>query len=266
MTSRKQMTLLLTVVLFAATTGCRGAGGFLVRQDLPTIAHVHVGHALTGWKDAPQKKGLFVVAREEARTARTQARLAIAETNDLETVRRNVGHVVQAIDPSHYDAAHFGKGPAHNYGLNKALSMAVSHIVFAADSDDASTNVKDFAASFENNAQAVLERNKLILALSQDVFEAASVEDARAMALEIEALTRANVDGVDSDGDGVVGSREDEFGTEPLHRSVQAMLQREDPPYQPVAERYLFGLIRLPSGKWDFAFRHRHEKKGYDGY
>ena len=35
----------------------------------PTIAHVHIGHALTGWVETPDSKGFFVVAEKNAQIA-----------------------------------------------------------------------------------------------------------------------------------------------------------------------------------------------------
>jgi len=41
-------------------------------------------------------------------------------------------------------------------------------------------------------------------------------------------------------------------GLDQAQRRLDALLAAEQPPYRPVARRYLFGVIRLPSGDWAF--------------
>ena len=43
---------------------CLLAGGCTTRP--PTIAHVHIGHAITGVHVTPQQEGYFVVAEKRA--------------------------------------------------------------------------------------------------------------------------------------------------------------------------------------------------------
>ncbi|MHC4560977.1 MAG: hypothetical protein ACYS80_27155, partial [Planctomycetota bacterium] len=69
-----------------------------------------------------------------------------------------------------------------------------------------------------------------------------------------ENLARANVKGVDHNADGKIGPDPGEYGLEQLRSQITSMTDREDPPYQPVSQRYLFGLVRLPSGKWAFSW------------
>src|ERR1700747_3176704 len=88
----------------------------------PTIAHVHIGHAVTGVHVTPNKEGYMVTAQRLAQEAidyLTKAR----DSNDLSEIKRNIFLV---------DAAANSKD---DFGVKEALLMAVNHISFAATSD-----------------------------------------------------------------------------------------------------------------------------------
>ena len=57
-------------------TGC-------VTVDLPSIAHVHVGHAITGWNDTPGGRGLCDVAQNEAAVASEHAAFAVEGAREI---------------------------------------------------------------------------------------------------------------------------------------------------------------------------------------
>ena len=101
----------------------------------PTIAHVHIGHALTGVHVTPNHEGYFVQAEERAQQAIDAAQKAAASTN-LDEIRKEVAVVVKATDSE------------EDFGVKEALAMAANHISFAATSDDASINVQKFAPTF----------------------------------------------------------------------------------------------------------------------
>ena len=43
-----------------------------------------------------------------------------------------------------------------------------------------------------------------------------------------------------------------EYGIATIRRDIDQMTAREQPPYSPVATRWLFSLIRLDDGSWTF--------------
>lgn len=225
----------------------------------PTIAHVHVGHALTGWHSTPGKEGFFVVAENQAKKALDAAQRASTHNDDIIALKSDMALVVQATNPER------GSGDEKpSYGVKQALNGAVNHIGFAADSADASENVQVSAEAFVVNASAVLERCDLITALARDIESTSSLEEAAVLAQEVLNLSRANVYGEDTDGDSQVGSSPDEYGLKQLRRDLDAMVAREDPPYRTVDSWYLFNLIRLPTGEW--VFREKGSgQAGYDG-
>ncbi len=245
--------VLMMVILMLA--GCATINKVMVVEETPTIAHVHIGHAITGWKHSPDQKGLFQVAEQEADIAFVHAGYAIEQPDNIDLIRLHTSHVMYAIDPKTRR-----QGPGTGFGLIRALTEATGHITYAAESDDASQNVIDFAKPFTKNARGVLERSELILALAEEIHQDLSVQEAFALAEEILILADANVKGIDKDGNGTIDVNPDEYGLKQLRHQMMEMVAKEDPPYVPVAKRYLFGLIRLPSGKWDFSWNVNHIK------
>jgi hypothetical protein len=213
----------------------------------PKISHVHVGHALTGWVDTPGKKGLFVVAEDEAEAAIQAADRALQNKTNLASIKANMNDVLHAIDPS---VQATGKG--HGYGLKKALIGAKEHITFAAESDDASPNIKSGARAFAQNITPVIDRCDLVVALAQTVKQSRNRGEAAALTEEIRNVAVRILEGHDEDNNGVIGSSPEEFGLRQLRKSLSDMTAAEQPPYKPVGDKYLFGLVRLPSGKWAF--------------
>jgi hypothetical protein len=223
----------------------------------PTIAHVHVGHALTGWHSTPDKEGFFVVAENQAKRALDVAQNATGRDDDIDALKADIALVVEATNPERKIDE-----PKQRYGVKQALNGAVNHIGFAGDSDDASENVSTSAEAFVSNATTVLDRCDLIAALGSDIEDASSQDEASVLAEEVLILSRANVYGEDSDGDGVIGSNPGEYGLVQLRKELDAMVDREDPPYRTVDSWYLFNLVRLPTGEWAF----REKGSGLGGY
>ncbi len=240
----------------ALATSC----AVVVPKKPPTIAHTHIGHSLTGWRDTPDQAGLFVTAEKEATFALAAAHRAMEPGTGLTQVRGAVAEVMHAVDPGARPGGQGGLG----YGLKKGLVGAESHIVFAAESDDATANVRAMPTDFSLKVQAVVDRCDLIVELGRETLQATSVEEAAGLAEEILNLSQANVSGQDLDGDGSVGPDPGETGLRQLRADLAAMIAREVPAYTPVDHYFLFGLFRLPSGKWAFRAPDT-EEDGFDG-
>ena len=239
----KQATLwMLLIVAILAMSGCASRA--------PTIAHVHIGHAMAGWYDTPNKEGLFVLAEDKAGESLKYAQAAADGSRDLKRIKTNAARAGMLCD-----AGAMEKAPQAQYGVKQALTAAVSHITYAATSPDATANTRAFADGFAANAAGVMDRCDLIAALSSDIGGTQSVDEASLLAPEIEKLARANINGEDLDGDGIVGSYANEYGLMQLRRDIESMIAREDPPYTTVPKWYLFNLIRLPDGSWMFRKR-----------
>lgn len=217
--------------------GALGLGGCVSRS--PTIAHVHIGHAITGVHVTPNQEGYLVTAERRGREAVEFVKAASA-SSDLIEIKKSVAAAVHATSSE------------EDFGVKQAIVMAANHITFAATSDDASLNVQKAAPIFATDITRVVERCELIVLLGKDVAATNSSKEAAESLSELGKLTRANIEGDDSNGDGVVGSAPSEYGLVQLRKELEAMIARESPPYQTVPQWYLFNLVRLPNGKWVF--------------
>lgn len=222
---------LIALIALAACGGC-------VSRP-PTIAHVHIGHALTGVHVTPNHEGYFIQAEERARQAIDAAQQGLSST-DLGEKRKAALAIVEATDSE------------EGFGVKQALALAANHIAFAATSDDASINVQKSAPVFTGDVSRVLERCELIDLLGKDVQASQAVDEANVSLQEMSKLAQANLKGDDADGDGTVGSSPKEYGLIQLRKEVEAMVAREVPKYQTVDQWYLFNLVKLPNGKWVF--------------
>lgn len=216
----------------------------------PTTAHTHIGHAMAGWPDTPNQEGLFVAAENAAQSALQAAENATNKQNGLPEIRQDVSRVIRYTNPE--EDLDQEEEDGKQYGVKNALTGAVHHITYAAQSPDASANVKSFAPEFATDASFVLDRCDLITALGNDILQASSENEADVLSGELLKLVRTNVYGNDSNGDGVTGSSPKEYGLKQLRAKLEAMIDREDPPYETVDTWYLFNLVRLPSGEWIF--------------
>lgn len=214
-----------------------GAAGCVSRA--PTIAHVHIGHAITGVHVTPNQEGYLVTAERRGGQAVEFSRVAAGST-DLAVIKQNVAAAVKATDAE------------DDFGVKQAIVMAANHITFAATSDDASVNVQQAAPIFAAHITRVVERCELIVLLGKDIEASTSAKEAAVSVAELGKLTQANVSGDDANGDGVVGSIPSEYGLVQLRKELEAMIARENPRYVTVPQWYLFNLVRLPNGRWVF--------------
>lgn len=225
--SLRASALLLTLVM----------GGCVSRP--PSIAHVHLGHALTGVHVTPDKKGYLLVAEKQAEDIVVLAEKA-SRSNDLSQLKTDVAAAEKATNSE------------DEFGLKHSLIMASNHISFAATSPDASANVQQSAPVFARDTVRVVERCELIGLLGKDVATSASVDEAKLLAGEIAALAKANLQGEDADSDGTVGANPAEFGMKQLRAELDGIIARESPPYRTVDQWFLFNLVKLPNGRWVF--------------
>jgi hypothetical protein len=232
MTNTRLQALLTIAVLLPLAAGC-------VSRRPPTVAHVHIGHAITGVHVTPNKEGYIVSAEHRAQETIDYAAKAAASA-DLAEIKRDIALAAQATNS------------LDNFGVKESIVMAVNHVTFAATSDDATLNVQKSAPQFASDSTRVIERCDLIGLLSNDVQSSATVSEATVLVTEIARLARANLAGDDSNGDGVAGSVPAEYGLLQLRKELEGIIAHENPPYVTVDQWYLFNLVRLPNGKWVF--------------
>jgi len=225
----------------------------------PTIAHTHIGHTMDGWAATPDQAGLFTTADESAQNA-AQAADAAAKAQDLISIKYNINNVLSHTNPDIFTSG--ASAEKTEYGVKNALAEAVEHVRFAADSPDASDNVRNSALQFIDHSRHVLTRCDLITLLGDEILNSTSTEEANILSGELLKLTRANLEGEERNGDGIIGSTPEEYGLKQLRVELQAMIDREVPAYETVGQWYLFNLVRLQSGEWIFKER---QSGGYEG-
>jgi hypothetical protein len=230
MTDLASLRRLALPLVAMGVTGC-------VTSRPPTMAHVHIGHALTGVAITPGQKGYLLEAEERAQSAHDLASKAVSESS-LTQLKVDVAEVVKATNSD------------EDFGLRHSIVLASNHITFAATSDDASENVKHAAPIFAHDITRVVERCDEIGLLGKDVQAAGSVQEATLITVEIRKLAEQNINGEDAHGSGVVGGTPEEYGMKQLRKELQDMIARENPPYATVDQYYLFNLVRLPNDKW----------------
>jgi hypothetical protein len=206
----------------------------------PTIAHVHIGHAITGVHVTPDHAGYLSTAEKRAREALDLASKA-EQSESLPEIKTVI------------EAASKASNSDEEFGVKHALVLAVNHVSFAATSDDASLNVQRSAPLFAAHSTKVVERCELIGLLAKDVQASTSVREAKVSVDQIKKLADANLNG---DSHGAAASADSSatagYGLVQLRQELDAMIAREKPPYRMVDHWYLFNLVRLPSGRWVF--------------
>jgi len=205
----------------------------------PSIAHVHVGHAMTAVHVTPGQEGYMATAERAGQEANDLALQAIT-SSDLAQIKEQIARVVVASNSD------------EEFGVKHSLIMAANHISFAATSADASLNLQKAAPIFAGNISRPVERCQLIALLGKDVAAADTLEEGRLLAEEIQKLTAANLGGEDVDEDGDIGSTPAEYGLSQLRGELEAMVAAETPRYAAIDNWYLFNLVRLPNGRWVF--------------
>lgn len=217
-------------------------------QRLPPVSHAHIGHALTAWRGTPDEQGLFVVAEQETRTALSESIAAIVSGQNEVELRSHLLKTLSALDP---DQKHRKRGIS--YGAIRALSGATNHMIYASESDDASQNLKMMVLEFAEKQEVVLDRMKLAVEVAR-LAQQSTRQEQQDLLLQLRSTLYSILEGEDLDRDGNIGSRRDEYGLQQLRKIISRGLETETPAYQPVEKKYLLGLIRLPSGIWEYRF------------
>ena len=224
----------------------------------PTIAHAHIGHAMDGWAETPDQVGLLVTAENAARAALNESEAAVAAKGDMARIRYNIAQIISYTNPNYY--ASQASTERKQYGVKNAIAETAHHITFAAKSPDASANVRNSAQQFSLNTNYLLGRCDTITLLANEILQSQSAEEATILSGELVKLTLANLNGDDSNGDGIIGSAPEEYGLKQLREELLAMINREGSGYTSVDTWYLLNLIKLDSGVWVYK-----EQKQEDG-
>jgi hypothetical protein len=226
-------------------------GSTACSTQAPTIAHVHIGHAITGHASTPEQVGFFQLAEEQA----VAAVAVVDEFDSSASSREALDRQLEAL----WAIMKFGD----EFSFNRVLQEASNHMVYAANSEDASANVRAGAKEFEAAIQGMLVRTDLIELYINETKNSSSAEETMQYADEVATLVRTNLNGEDIDSNGQIGDTPEEYGIRQLRRDIDTMIAAENPPYRTVDRWFLFNLIRMPSGDWIFRRNKSGTSTGY---
>lgn len=238
--------LYLTILITVGLTSCAS----VVNREPPSIAHIHIGHAITGWPLTPKKQGLLVVAELFAVSAATTSELMLKAARDgnMERAQKFLRETANAVDPGFLTETN-----SKDYGMRKAAAEAITHLQLASDTDDASANVQRTVTNTTIKATDLIDRSDELLAYLDAGSKAQTVGEMEIIAEEIVRSLKAIAGGADSSGS---------YSLYDFRDDIEAMVAREDPPYQTVDSYYLFNLVKLPDGQWGFASRRSRGSAG----
>lgn len=222
-----------------------GLGGCAHQQ--PLISHAHVGHCLTHWYDTPDNRGLLEVASDQLTRARSATDAALAVTADPSLKARYLADAARALK-----AEGEPEGP-DSYDAIRAFDSALEHLEYAGTSEDASPNMVASVATLSEMGVAISERLRAASVQARTDPPSPDAIGLDRKAVELRALLNAATSGLDSNGDGLIEPNATEAGFQQFRVQLDDALAREmNPAYQPLARKYLLGIVRLPDGKWAF--------------
>lgn len=218
-------------------------------RSAPLISHAHIGHALTAWHDTPAKEGLFKVAEKETNNAMQELQLAKRSLAEPCVAQHHVNNIVHSLNPDMQT-----EGSGLGYGAVPALSKTLKHLNFAAETHDASKNIRQSVVQFQEHAEATQDTLLLALAAARRA-ASAHPNDLPDLLPSVENALTHGYKGRDLDHDGLIGNLPDESGLVQLRERLSSLAANEvNPPYKPIGEGYLLGLIREPDGRWVYNF------------
>ena len=231
------------LVVSSLAIGLLSSCSSVVRKNAPTISHIHIGHAITGWPLTPKKQGLLVVAELASISVATKSELLLtaARNDDLIKAKRFLNEIALEVDPGSIDPDR-----ANEYGLRRAAAESITHLKLASETSDASSNVQRTVTQTTIRAGQIVDRVDELTAFLDAGLISDSVDELEIIAEEIVRSLKAIAGGPENNtGYGLYEFRED----------IEAMVSREVPAYQTVESFYLFNLVKLPDGQWGFASR-----------
>ena len=185
-------------------------------------SHSHIGHVADSFRGTPDGMGLLPTAMAEAQVVAQHAGFAARDLTDLDAMKRHMGHVLNALDPTEVE-----DGPGLGYGVLPAINGAVRHIELAAASEGASDGVKTHAGHVATSGKNTAERADRAVALAKGVMEAESAADAAPMVEDLVGLAEQLLAGLDANDDGRIGWQEGEGGMEQALTHLNLMKRGE---------------------------------------
>lgn len=193
----------------------------IVAQANPV--HVHMGHVAESFSGTPEGLGgLLPTAVAEAEIAAQHAELAGRDPSNLDGMKRHMGHVINALDPTEVES-----GPGLGFGVRAAAEGTVRHIELAGGSDGASDNVRTHATHVATAAANAVTWADEAIALARRIQEASDADAAASLLEQLVRTTSAIVSGTDANADGRIGWQEGEGGLAQATQHMTLMMRGE---------------------------------------
>ncbi len=183
--------------------------------------HTHVGHVATSFGGGPDGKGLAATASAEAGIALLHANFTAGDLSDLAAMQRHAGHVAHLLDP-----AAGSSGPGLGFGVLPALQGVARHIGLAADSPEASQNVRTHAGHITTIANSVSAVAEEAADVARRLQTAPSIRRASPLVAELRLLMYHVAEGRDLNGDGQL-SLDGEAGIQHMEAHTYLLLEGE---------------------------------------
>jgi hypothetical protein len=179
----------------------------LQRAIVPDEVVAALASLLDGYIDTPEGMGIIPTGMEEAKLAGEYVRLAGQDSTNLNSMVRNMAHVLHAIDPNEV-ASGFGLG----YGVKRAAEEMLIQAQVVLNADGLSDNIVSHVRHVPTAAYGALARADEAIALARRIERATTPEEALPQLQDLAALVRAMAWGSDSDRDGRIGYGDEEAG------------------------------------------------------
>jgi len=186
------------------------------------MAHAHMGHVTSGWKDTPDGMGFLPTAIAEAKIAAKHAALAMKKPGNLAWMKTHARHVFNALAP-----AMEAKGPGLGYGVIQAANNTAKHIGVAAKSADATDNISAHAPHVAISSKNTVDRANEIIVHIKKVLGTSSTGDAAGHVKKIVALADQLLAGNDANGDGKITWKKGEGGLNAAEKHMGIMAKGE---------------------------------------
>lgn len=225
---------MLLSALIGLTSFALASCSTIVRKEPPTLSHVHIGHAITGWESAPNGQGLLVAAELFGIEANANCELMLeaAKISDIDGMKSHLSNIATVINPGMANTASVNTG-VNEYGLRQLMAESLVHLKIASEIFDASPNVQRTMAGIHVKGQNIVSIIDELQLFTESALESDDVDELKIFTEEIARLTSA-----------VTGQSADvpSYGIQQFRQDIDAMIAREDPPYQTIDKYYLFSI------------------------
>lgn len=225
---------IISVIVFSAWLGVAG-----ISAQQPPAAHVHIGHVMTSWKEAPGTKGLLPTAIADAQVAMEQVERADLEGRINDFVLYG-GYVLNALDPGPETQAllkaAYARLPANyvtieipgtGFGIKRAAAGALQHVQLAAKSEGASVDVKTHATHVAASLENVAKWTDEAIGTARKLIAAADVGAGQILVDELTQQITQIAIGTDANGDGQTGWQIGEGGLRQANTHMRLMMKAE---------------------------------------